>query len=122
MKAKKTLMYVISSAVCLSLWTLLLVGCATERQYPGPVHGLTFNGTVQSIDLQNHRLTISPLKPGEPIVAFLWESSTKFWKDGIPIRPESLEPTWPVRVHYHTSSGQEVVHHVYVQTAYPVVH
>lgn len=50
-------------------------------------------------------------------------SGTKFWKNGAPIRPESLEPTWPVRIHYHhPASGQLMTHHVYVQAAYPVVH
>ena len=85
------------------------------------MHGLTFNGTVQSIDHQNHRLSLAPLKPGEPVV-FLWGDSTKFWKHGEPIRPKSLEPTWPVPVHYHTSSGQLTAHHVYVQPPYPVLH
>jgi len=107
--------------VSLSLFAFLLVGCATRRDYPGPVHGLTFNGTVQSIDLKEHRLAVAPLKPGEPVV-FLWEDSTRFWKNGDPIRPESLEPTWPVRVHYHTTSGQATAHHVYVDLTYPVLH
>lgn len=100
----------------------LVAGCAGSRSYPGPVHGLTFNGTVQSIDLQNHHLIVAPLKRGEPTV-FVWEgTTTRFWKNGVPIRPESIEPTWPVRVHYHASSGQLIAHHVYVQLAYPVVH
>ena len=112
----------IISLACLFLAGLLWAGCAASRTYPGPVHGLTFNGTVKSIDLQGHRLTVAPLKPGEPTV-FVWESTTKFWKNGVPIRPESLEPNWPVRVHYHhATSGQMMPHHVYVQAAYPVVH
>lgn len=111
----------ILSFACLLVASLLWAGCATSRNYPGPVHGLTFNGAVQSIDLKDHRLTVAPLKPGEPTV-FVWETSTKFWKNGVPIRPESLEPTWPVRVHYHEHSGQLITHHVYVQAAYPVVH
>ncbi len=71
--------------VSLSLFAFLLVGCATRRDYPDPVHGLTFNGTIQSIDLKEHRLAVAPLKPGEPVV-FLWEDSTRFWKNGDPIR------------------------------------
>ena len=114
-------LFVSFGLVCLGLASLLVAGCATQRDYPGAVHGLTFNGTVQSIDIQNRRLTVAPLKPGEPLV-FLWTGSTKFWKVGDPIRPESLEPTWPVRVHYHTASGQLIAHHVYVQLAYPAVH
>lgn len=113
--------FTIFGLVCLGLASLLVAGCATQRDYPGAVHGLTFHGTVQSIDIQNHRLTVAPLKPGEPLV-FFWTSSTKFWKVGNFIRPESLETAWPVRVHYHTASGQLVTHHVYVQLAYPAVH
>ena len=110
-----------SSPACLLLAGLLWAGCAASRSYPGPVHGPTFNGTIQSIDLQNHRLTLTPLKPGDATV-FVWEDSTKFLKNGVPLRPESLEPTWPVRVHYHTASGQLIAHHIYVQAAYPVIH
>ncbi len=105
----------------LSLFAFLLVGCATRRDYPGPIHGLTFNGTVQSIDLQNHRLSVTPLKPREPTV-FVWEESTKFWKNGVPIRPEDLEPGTYVRVHYHESAGQMISHHVYVQVPYAPLH
>lgn len=105
----------------LSLIVLILTGCKTSRDYPGPVHGLTFNGAIKSIDLQNHRLTVTPLKPGEAFV-FVWESTTKFWQKGVPIRPDQLELTWPVRVHYHTVSGARTAHHVYVELSYPVVH
>ena len=121
MNLKKTCANAVSMMVCLVLFTVLLVGCATSRDYPGPVHGQTFNGTIQSIDLPNHRLTVSPLKLGDPTV-FVWEDNTKFWKNGVPIRPESLEPNWPVRVHYHEHSGQLITHHVYIQAAYPEVH
>lgn len=109
------------SIICLLLLAALLAGCATSRNYPGPVHGPTFNGSITAIDLKEHRLTVAPLKPGEPVV-FDWNASTRFWKNGVPIRPESLDATWPVRIHYHASSGQLVTHHVYVQAAYPVVH
>lgn len=124
MHSKRTFTGIISRSgfACLLFFTaLLLMGCSTSRSYPGPVHGLTFNGAVQSIDPQNHRLTVAPLKPGEPVV-FLWDESTKFWKTGTPISPESLERTWPVKIHYHESGGQLLAHHVYIQTPYPVVH
>lgn len=111
----------IVSLICLLVASWLWAGCTTLRTYPGPVHGLTFNGTIESINLKDHRLTVAPLKLGEPTV-FVWESSTKFWKSAVPIRSEPLEPTWTVRVHYHEDSGQLVTHHVYVQTAYPVIH
>lgn len=110
-----------ASLIGLALLSLLLASCADSHNYPGPVHGLTFSGTIRSIDVPDHRLTLDPVKPGEPVV-FLWERETKFWQGGVPIQPESLERTWLVRVHYHISSGQGVAHHVYVQTPYPVVH
>ena len=111
----------ISSLACVLLAGLLWSGCAASRSYPGPVHGLTFNGTVQSIDLQNHRLSVTPLTPGEPTV-FVLEASTKFWKNDVPIRPESVELGRTVRVHYHESAWQVVAHHVYVQVPYAPLH
>lgn len=123
MNAKKTSQQITPrlSIICLLLFTVLLAGCATSRDYPGPVHGQTFNGTIKFIDLKEHRLTATPLKRGEPTV-FIWEDSTKFWKEGVPIKSEVLEPTWPVRIHYHTESGQATAHHVYVELTYPIVH
>jgi len=111
----------ISSLACVLLAGLLWSGCAASRSYPDPVHGLTFNGTVQSIDLQNHRLTLAPLKPSEPVV-FVWDATTKFWQNGIPIRPDAVELGRSVRIHYHESSGQLVAHHVYVQVPYAPLH
>ena len=98
------------------LVSLLWAGCAT-RSYPGPVHGLIFDGTVQSIDVQSHRLIMVPLKPSQP-VEFGYEDTTKFWKNGIPIHADEVEPGRSVRVHYHMMSGQPVAHHVYVQVPY----
>jgi hypothetical protein len=98
------------------LVSLIWAGCAAQS-YPGPVHGLTVDGSVQSIDLQSHRLILVPLKPSQPVV-FGYEDTTKFWRNGIPIRPDEVEPGRSVRVHYHTVSGQQVAHHVYVQVPY----
>ncbi len=106
---------------CLLLVSVLMVGCAASRDYPGPVHGLTFNGTVHSIDLQNKHLTLTPLKPSPP-VAFTWEKTTKFYQNGVPVRPESVELGKSVRVHYHESSGKLVAHHVYLQVPYAPSH
>ena len=103
------------------LASLLLAGCAT-RSYPGPIHGLTFDGTVQSIDLQNRLLMLFPLKPSQPVV-FAWDASTKFWKNGVPNHPaDEVESGRSVRVHYHTASGQLVAHHVYIQVPYAPTH
>jgi len=103
-----------------ALTSLLFAGCAS-RDYPGPVHGLTFNGTVQSVDLSNHRLTIAPLKPGHA-VTFAFDASTKFWKNDVPIHADEVETGKSVRVHYHTAAGEAVAHHVYVQALYAPQH
>src|SRR5713226_1100247 len=68
--------------LCLLLAAMLTAGCAS-RNYPAPVHGPTCDGTVQAIDLLNHRLTTAPLKPGQPLTS-TYDASTKFWKNGIP--------------------------------------
>ena len=122
MNAKQTCGHIpILSNICLLLFAVALAGCTSSQSYLGPVHGETFNGTIRSIDLKEHRLTVLPLKAGEPTV-ILWNDSTKFWKKGIPIKADVLEPTWPVRIHYHTDSSQPTAHHVYVELTYPVVH
>lgn len=108
---------------------LLWSGCASHRAYPGPIHGLSFDGTVQSIDLTNQSLTLLPLKPGEPVV-FAWDRSTKFWKNGIPIRPQEVEPGRFVKVHFHPASdvqahfaaSQYIAHHVYLTVPYAPLH
>lgn len=105
------------SFVCLLLFTALLTGCATSRNYPGAIHGLSFDGTIQSIDLQDRQFTVAPLKPSAPVV-FVWESTTKFWKNGVPIRTDAVETGRNVRIHYHEESGRLVAHHVYVRVPY----
>ncbi len=105
------------SFVCLLLFTALLAGCATSRNYPGAIHGLSFDGTIQSIDLEGRQLTVAPLKPSAPVV-FVWESTTKFWKNGGPIRADAVEKGRNVRIHYHEESGRLVAHHVYVRAPY----
>ena len=107
------------SFVCLLLFTALRAGCATSRSYPGAIHGLSFDGTIQSIDLQGRQLTVAPLKPSAPVVlVFAWESTTKFWKNDLPIRADALETGRNVRIHYHEESGRLVAHHVYVRAPY----
>ncbi|MBI3427909.1 MAG: hypothetical protein HY011_33720 [Acidobacteria bacterium] len=121
--------YLLFVGLILAFAGLLWSGCASHRAYPGPIHGLSFNGTVQSIDLTNQSLTLLPLKPGEPVV-FAWDRSTKFWKNGIPIRPDEVEPGKSVRVHFHPASGtqahfaasQYIAHHVYVSVPYAPLH
>jgi hypothetical protein len=105
----------------LSLFVVMLLGCTTSRNYPGPVHGLTFNGYIKAVDLHQRRLTVQPLKSSDPVV-FLWDEDTRFWKKGVPIKADVLEISWPVRIHYHTSSVEYRAHHVYVDLAYPAVH
>jgi hypothetical protein len=105
--------------------SLFWSGCATQRPYPGPVHGLGFDGTVQSIDLPNRNLVVLPSKPGGPVV-FTWDRNTKFWKNGIPIHPEEVEPGKSVRIHYHLASDSQgsdyVAHHVCIEVPYASQH
>jgi len=123
MNAKKTPIGVriLLTFTGLPLVAALWVGCAASGTYPGPVHGLTFDGTIQFIDLQHHQLTVEPLKPSEPVV-FSWETTTKFWRNGVPTRPDSVEQGQSVRVHYHTAAGEPVAHHVYIQLPYATPH
>ena len=118
--AKRKVLFVFQVLASLVLVSLLWAGCAT-RSYPGPVHGLTFIGTVHSVDLQNHYLIMVPLKPSQPVV-FGYDETTKFWKNGIPIHPDEVEPGRSVRMHYHTVSAQPVAHHVYVEVPYAPQH
>jgi hypothetical protein len=103
------------SILCLVLFPALLMGCNTS--YPGAIHGLSFDGTVQSIDLQGRQLTVAPLKPSAPVV-FAWESTTKFWKNDVPIHADAVETGRNVRIHYHEEAGRLVAHHVYVRAPY----
>ncbi len=107
----------ISTALGLLLIVAALAAGCASRNYPGPVHGLTFDGTLQSIDPQKHQLVLVPLRPGEPVV-FTYDSTTRFWKNEIPIRAEEMEAGRSVRVHYHRASGRLVAHHVYIQIPY----
>lgn len=70
--------------------------CAAQRAHPGPIHGLSFNGTVQSINLADQSLTVVPPKPSEPVI-FAWNWNTKFWKNGIPIRSEAVDQEHPFK-------------------------
>ena len=103
------------SFACVLLLTPLLVGCHTS--YPGAIHGLSFDGTIQSIDLQGRQLTVAPLKASAPVV-FVWESTTKFWKNDLPIHADAVESGRNVRIHYHEESGRLVAHHIYVRAPY----
>lgn len=102
------------SFACL-LFTALLAGCITT--YPGATHGLSVDGTIQSIDLRGRQLTVAPFKPSAPVVV-VWESTTKFWKNAFPIRPDAVEPGRNARIYYHEESGRLVAHHVYVRAPY----
>lgn len=102
---------------CLPLLAALLGGCSASRSYPGPIYGLTFDGTLQAIDLPNHQLKVAPLKPSAPVV-FVWESTTKFWKNEIPIKADDVELGRNVRIHYHEENGRLIAHHIYVWTLY----
>jgi hypothetical protein len=78
-------------------------------------HGPTFNGTIQSSDIEAHRLTVAPLKPGEAIV-FTWDERSRFWANGLRVEPTFLQARDTVRIHYQTNSGHWTVQHLYLQT------
>ena len=117
---KKKILLGAGTLSCLLLASILVIGCAS-RNYPGPVHSLILDGTVQSVDLQTHHLSLTPLKPGQP-VTLAYDTTTKFWQNGIPIHPEDVILGKSVRVHYHSVSGQSIAYHLYVQVPYVPQH
>jgi hypothetical protein len=129
MNAKQKTPFAVAGFALLLVGSLFWSGCAGQHSYPGPIHGLSFDGTVQSINLTNQSLTVLPLKPGGPVV-FAWNRNTKFWKNGIPMRPSEVEPGVSVRIHFHMVLGNEihfaasqyVAHHVYIQVPYAPLH
>jgi len=90
-------------------------GCAGPRTSSDPAHGPTFNGTVQSIDLADRRLTVAPLKVS-PAVVFLWNHDSKFWVNGVRIEPRQLQAGDVVRIHYFPDAEPKTVQHLYLQT------
>ncbi len=89
---------------------LFTQGCAWKNP-----HGPSFNGTIQSTDLATHRLTVTPLKSGEPVV-FIWNERSRFWANGLRVDPTFLQARDVVRIHYRTNSGAWTVQHLYLQT------
>lgn len=116
-RIRHSLVPALSGLACLLLVSLLWAGCNTSRSYPGAIHGLSFDGTIQSIDLKSKQLTVAPLKQAAPVV-FVWKSTTKFWKNDLPIHADAVEVGRTVRIHYHEESGRLVAHHVYVRAPY----
>lgn len=101
------------SAVGLAALILLSQGCASGS-WKNP-HGLAFNGTIQSVEIEAHRLTVAPLKAGEPLV-FSWDEHSRFYANGIRVDPPFLQTRDAVRIHYHADAGQWTVQHLYLQT------
>lgn len=86
-------------------------GCASWKN----PHGPSFNGTIQSADLAAHRLTVAPLKSGEPVV-FVWNERSRFYANGLRVDPTFLQARDSVRIHYQTNAGQWTIQHLYLQT------
>lgn len=101
------------SAVGLITLLLVLQGCASGA-FKNP-HGPAFNGIIQSANTDAHRLTVAPLKPGEPVV-FGWDDHSKFWANGLRIDPTFLQARDIVRIHYLTNSSQWTIQHLYLET------
>lgn len=90
-------------------------GCSTNSWKAS--HGPTFNGTIQTVDVVSHLLTVAPLKSGPAPIAFQWNDRSRLWANGgLPIEPRLLEPRDSVRIHYRTNSGQWTIQHLYLQT------
>jgi len=95
------------------LAAMLLVGCASGP-WKNP-HGPTFNGTIQSSDIEARRLTVAPLKAGDAVI-FTWNADSRFWANGLRVDPSFLQARDGVRIHYRTNSGQWTIQHLYLQT------
>ena len=102
--------------VAIGIAVLLLAGgCAATHNASNPVHGPTFNGTVQGVDIATYRLTIAPLKESPPVI-FLWNQDSKFWATGLRIEPRQLQTGDLVRIHFIPDSEPKTVQHLYLQT------
>ena len=93
-------------------------GCA-GKGWTNP-HEPAFDGSVESVDLRERRLTLAPLKAGASVV-FAWDGNSRFWANGLRIDPTFLQARDIVRVHYWDSTGQQTIQHLYLQT-HRIVH
>lgn len=113
---KTRLAYMLSSALVIVFAT----GCSTGSRKAS--HGPTFNGTIQTVDLATHLLTVAPLKSGSAPIVFQWDNRSRFWANGgLPIEPRLLEARDSVRIHYQADSTPWMVQHLYLET-YRTIH
>lgn len=115
---RKMLLAAIATSVLVIIF--FATGCSTGSQKAS--HGPTFNGTIQTVDLATHLLTVAPLKPGSAPIVFQWDDRSRFWADGgLPIEPRLLEARDSVRIHYQADSTPWMVQHLYLET-YRTIH
>jgi hypothetical protein len=93
----------------------IAAGCSTSSWKTA--HGPAFNGTIQTVDVASHLLTVAPLKPDSTPIVFQWDNRSRFWANGgLPIEPTLLEPRDNVRIHYHADSKPWTIQHLYLET------
>lgn len=110
---KKFLLAAIATSALLIVF--FATGCSTGSRKAS--HGPTFNGTIQTVDISSHSLTVAPLNPGSAPIVFQWDDRSRFWANrGLPIEPRLLEPRDSVRIHYHADSNPWTVQHLYLET------
>jgi hypothetical protein len=96
------------------------VGCSTGSWKTS--HGPSFNGTIQTVDLASHLLTVAPLKSGSAPMVFRWDDRSRFWANGgLRIEPQLLEARDSVRIHYQADTTPWIVQHLYLET-YRTIH
>ena len=113
---------ILFAAIAASALVIIFVaaGCSTGSWKT--THGPAFNGTIQSVDISSHSLTVAALNPGSAPIVFQWDNRSRFWANrGLPIEPRLLEARDSVRIHYQADTTPWIVQHLYLET-YRTIH
>lgn len=113
---------ILLAAIATSALVIIFVaaGCSTGSRKAS--HGATYNGTIQTVDISSHSLTVAPLNPGSAPIVFQWDNRSRFWANGgLRIEPQFLETRDSVRIHYHADTTPWIVQHLYLET-YRTIH
>jgi hypothetical protein len=111
--ARKILLAAIAASALVIFF--ITAGCSTNSWKAS--HGPAFNGTIQTVDVSSHLLTVAPLKPDSAPITFQWDDRSRFWATGgLRIEPRLLEPRDNVRIHYRTDSKPWTIQHLYLET------
>ena len=107
-------LWLIAGAGLATAVLLLVNGCATGSGAGSP--GALLNGTIQTTEESNHRLTVAPLRLASAPMPLQWDDRSRFWANGFRVDPTFLQTGDIVRIHYGTNSGAWTVRHLYLQT------